>query len=373
MRFSVERAAFLRALIVAGHVVERRHTSPILSNLRLDTGDGRISLRGTDLDIEASSACTAIVDAPGSTTIPAKIVEEIFKKLPDGAQIQVDGSKPGAVVLKAGRARFRVQTLPADDYPDLSAGVLDHHFTLPVSDLLRLVAECSFAIASEETRYYLNGIFLHAPDGLDRHEGLRAVATDGHRLVRLALPRPAGAEGMQGVILPRKLVAELGRLASVEGAAMFEVGVSSTKVRFARDDNVLISKVIDGTFPDYGRVIPQGNANRVAVSGAELAAAVDRVAAVSSSRTRAVKLAVEDGRIGVSQRDPDGGAGDDEVDAVLEGRPVEIGFNGKYLAEALTVLSAERMELALADSGSPAILTRVADPALLIVLTPMRC
>lgn len=373
MQFTVDRAAFVRALIVTARVVERRSTIPILSNLRLDASDGRVTIKGTDLDIEASSACAAVVDEPGAITVPAKTVEDIARKLPDGAQINVDTSKAGALVIKSGRARFSVPTLPADDYPDFTAGELHHHFTLPVSDVIRMVAECSFAISTEETRYYLNGIFLHAPTELDRHEGLRAVATDGHRLVRLSLPRPVGAEGMPGLILPRKLVTELGKLSNVEGEAMFEVGVSTTKVRFARGDNVLVSKVIDGTFPDYGRVIPEANPNLVAVAGAELAAAVDRVASVSSSRTRAVKLTVEESRIGVSQRDPDCGAGDDEVDATLDGKPVEIGFNGKYLGEILSLLDAETVEMALADPGSPAVITRKGDEALLVVLMPMRC
>lgn len=284
----------------------------------------------------------------------------------------VGGEARGLAFATSGRARFEIGTLPPEDYPDLATPEAPWTFTMPVRDVARMVEECRFAISSEETRYYLNGIYFHAPDGLERHEGLRAVATDGHRLARLSLPRPEGAEGMPGLILPRKLVEELGKVAGADGEAMFEVACSPTKIRFARGDNVLTSKVIDGTFPDYARVIPTANPNRATVAGADFASAVDRVNTVSNTRGRAVRCAFTAAGIHLSQRDPDSGESNDEVDATLDGDGVEIGFNGKYLDELLGVLKAETVEIALADPGSPAVFTRKGDDALLVVLMPMR-
>lgn len=372
MRLTCERSGLFKALAAATRTVERRNTIPILSNVRLDAKGSRLTIRATDLDIELQMACAAEVAEPGATTVPAHTLKEIVRKLPDDKPVAFKTNAEGQIVVQSGRARFELGTLPVEDFPDLQAGELPTRFPWPVADVLRMVEQVSFAISTEETRYYLNGVFLHAPDGLERHEGLRTVATDGHRLARLSLPRPEGAEGMPGVILPRKLVGELGHLVTLDGAAAFDVAVSPTKIRFTRDDTVVTSKLIDGTFPDYARVIPADNPKRLTVAREALFGAVDRVSTVSSERGRAVSLDIDVGVIRLSQVNPGSGEATEEVDASLDGAPLRIGFNGKYLGEAVAVLGGEQTVFRLADPGSPTVLTRTGDDALLVVLMPMR-
>ncbi|KQP34284.1 DNA polymerase III subunit beta [Methylobacterium sp. Leaf102] len=372
MRLTCERSGLFKALNAATRTVERRNTIPILSNVCFAAEGKRLTIRATDLDIEIQMECAATVEEAGGVTVPAHTLKEIVRKLADDKPISMKTTDKGQIVVQSGRSRFELGTLPVGDFPDLQAGEMPSRFTWPVADVLRMFEQTSFAISTEETRYYLNGVYLHAPDGLERHEGLRAVATDGHRLARLALPRPEGAEGMPGVIIPRKTVAELGHLVEIEGSAQFEVAVSPTKIRFTRDDVVLTSKLIDGTFPDYARVIPTGNDKRLTVAREALAGAVDRVSTVSSERGRAVRLDIDAGVIRLSQRNPDAGEATDEVNSSLDGAPLQIGFNGKYLSEALAVLGGEQIVFQLADPGSPTILTRTGDDALLVVLMPMR-
>ncbi|MHC2090406.1 DNA polymerase III subunit beta [Methylobacterium sp. CM6244] len=373
MRLTCERSALLKALSVTSRIVERRNTIPILSNALLTADGKRLTLRATNLDLEASTACAAEVAELGTTTVPAQMLRDIVGKLPEGAIVSLDKSEDNSrMVLKAGRSRFQIGTLPAEDFPDLQAGEMSHHFAWPVADVLRMVTETTFAISSEETRYYLNGVYLHAwPEG-DHHNGLRTVATDGHKLSRLTLPRPEGAAGMPGIILPRKLVEELKKVVTTDGAAFFQVAVSTTKIRLERDDLVLTSKLIDGTFPDYQRVIPAENGNRLTLARADFASALDRVKTVSGGRGRAVKLDITEAGVTLSQHNPDSGDATDEVDGELDGKPLSIGFNGDYLAEILTVLDADAIEIALGDPGSPTILTRKNSDDLTIVLMPMR-
>ncbi|MBY0259568.1 DNA polymerase III subunit beta [Methylobacterium sp.] len=372
MRFTCERSGLLKALNLAARIVERRNTIPILSNVRLDAEGSRLTVRATDLDIEAQIACAAEVAEPGAITMPAHTLKEMVRKLPDAASISFEVGKPGQAVVRSGRTRFTLGTLPSEDFPDLQAGEMFTRFSWPVADVLRMFEQVSFAISTEETRYYLNGVYLHAPDEAERHDGLRAVATNGHQLARLCLPRPDGAEGMPGVILPRKLITELGHIVSTDGAAAFEVSVSPQKIRFTRDETVITSKLIDGTFPDYQRAIPSGNEKHLVVPREEFANALDRVSSVSSERGRAVKLDIDVGEVRLTQNNPDSGEGTDAVDATLDGAPLQIGFNGKYLAEILSVLGGDAVRMELADPGSPTILARKGDDALLVVLMPMR-
>ncbi|CAO4174896.1 DNA polymerase III subunit beta [Methylorubrum populi] len=373
MHLTVPREALLRPLAVTHRIVERRNTIPILSNLRLGTEGTTLTVRGTDLDIEAASACEATIVEPGALTVPAQTLRDIVHKLPQGAEItlrQEAGS--GQLALTAGRARFKLPTLPVEDYPDLQAGELPHRFTVPVLDMARMVREIGFAISTEETRYYLNGVYLHAPDGAERAEGLVGVATDGHRLARARLPRPEGAEGMPGIILPRKLVTEIGKLADGDGGPEFEVALSPSKIRIGRDGTTLTSKLIDGTFPDYERVIPRDNPHTLALDGKALAPALDRVTTIASERGRAVKLALDGDRIVLTQNNPDAGEATEEADATFDGAPMQIGFNGKYLAEILALLDSEHIEARLGHPGDPTLWRRRGDALLTVVLMPMR-
>ncbi|PWB82580.1 MAG: DNA polymerase III subunit beta, partial [Methylocystaceae bacterium] len=273
MKVTIERAALLRALGHVHRVVERRTTIPILANVLIDAKAGALLLKATDLDLEITERAAADVAQDGATTLPAHTLYDIVRKLPEGAQVSLEATgEQGQLLLRSGRSRFHLQSLPESDFPDVTSGDFSHRFSLPPADLKKLIEKTQFAISSEETRYYLNGIFLHSTE-VEGHLLLRAVATDGHRLARVELPAPAGSAGMPGVILPRKAVAEIQRLGEdAQGAVAIEL--STNKMRFSFGETVLTTKLIDGTFPDYGRVIPANNDKRLTVERDAFAKAV---------------------------------------------------------------------------------------------------
>jgi DNA polymerase-3 subunit beta len=382
MKVTVERAALLKSLGHVHRVVERRNTIPILSNVLVRAEGAGLRLKATDLDIEVTETIPADVSRPGATTMPAHVIYDIVRKLPEGAQVSLEMGDTGAMQIRSGRSRFTLQTLPESDFPDLAAGDLSCRFQLPAADLKRLIEKTQFAISTEETRYYLNGIFLHT---VEANSGagamLRAVATDGHRLARVEMPAPQGAEGMPGVIVPRKAVAEIQKLVE-DGEASIGVELSPAKIRLtfngtAESDAsargvVLTSKLIDGTFPDYQRVIPTGNDKRLTVEREDFAKAVDRVSTISSERGRAVKLALGDGRLTLTVNNPDSGNATEELDADYDAAPLDIGFNARYLLDIAAQLEGDTAVFKLADSGSPTVIQDREGAPALYVLMPMR-
>ncbi|WP_181707923.1 DNA polymerase III subunit beta [Chthonobacter rhizosphaerae] len=371
MRVTLERSHLLKSLTHVHRVVERRNTIPILSNVLLRTRDGSLQLKATDLDLEALETVPAMVERPGATTVPAHMFYDIVRKLPDGAQVGLETSPDGATLaIASGRSRFSLQMLPESDFPDITVGDFSHRFDLKARDLRRLIDKTQFAISNEEIRYYLNGIFLHTvetPNG----RRFRAVATDGHRLARADVPAPAGSEGMPGIIVPRKTVGEIQRLLD-EPDADVAVELSDAKIRISTGDVVLTSKLIDGTFPDYGRVIPQGNDKELKVDRAEFAEAVDRVSTISSERGRAVKLTLAEGRMTLTVVNPDSGSATEELVVEYDEDPLDIGFNARYLLDITGQLTTETAVFRLADPGSPTLVQDADDVETLYVLMPMR-
>jgi DNA polymerase-3 subunit beta len=371
MKVTLERSALLKSLGHVHRVVERRTTIPILSNVLLGAGGGGLQLKATDLDLEVTETVPADVGQAGATTLPAHVLYEIVRKLPDGAQVSLEtGTENGQLQLRSGRSRFNLQSLPESDFPDLAAGEMSHTFKLPAGELKRLIDKTQFAISNEETRYYLNGVFMHVSEA-DGVSVLRAVATDGHRLARLETPAPAGAAGMPGIIVPRKAVAEVLKL--IEDPEL-EVGVelSATKIRFTLGAVVLTSKLIDGSFPDYARVIPAHNDKFLTVERKDFADAVDRVSTISSERGRAVKLAVSDGKLVLSVTNPDSGSAVEELEVDYNAAPLEIGFNARYLIDIANQLDGDTALFKLNDSGSPTIVQDRDGASALYVLMPMR-
>jgi DNA polymerase-3 subunit beta len=388
MKLSLPRQSIAKALDFVVRAVERRSTIPILSNVRLEaqTGDRvGLLLAATDLDMEAKTFIEAEVEAPGALTVSASTLHDIVRKLADKASVSLEGVDPdrersagdGAsdinfarLAVKAGRARFNLQALPTTDWPELAAGALPHQFALPAATLARALAKTSFAISNEETRYYLNGVYVHVAE-TENGARLRFVATDGHRLARFEAPAPESAAGMPGIIVPRKCCAELARLAKdAEGDVAFSV--SDSKIRFEAGAHVLLSKLIDGSFPDYSRVIPTQNDKLAVLDRAGLGEAAGRVATLSSERGRAVKLEFGPDRLALSVNNPDLGAANEEIDADYSSAPLTIGFNSLYLAEALNAFSGDKVRIDLNDGSAPTILRSPADEDLLVVLMPMR-
>ena len=371
MKVTVERAQLLKSLGHVHRVVERRNTIPILGNVLVRAENAKLSLKATDLDLEVTETLAAETGTGGSTTVPAHMFYDIVRKLPDGAQIVLEGDGDRSVLaIRAGRSRFTLQTLPESDFPDLAAGDMTHSFTLAAADVKRLIDRTQFAISTEETRYYLNGIYLHAA-GSAKAATLRAVATDGHRLAQIDCALPKGAAGMPGVIVPRKTVGEVQRLIE-DTEAEVAIELSQGKIRFTIGNVVLTSKLIDGTFPDYGRVIPQNNDKELIVDKKDFEAAVDRVSTISSERGRAVKLALSAGKLVLSVTNPDSGSATEELEVEYASDALDIGFNSRYLLDIAAQIEGEVAVLRLADPGSPTLVQDKDNKGALYVLMPMR-
>ncbi|WP_412507734.1 DNA polymerase III subunit beta [Roseovarius sp. SYSU LYC5161] len=371
MKFSIERGVLLKAVAQAQSVVERRNTIPILANVLIEAEESDVYFRATDLDVEVVDKAPAQVERAGATTVSAVTLNEIVRKLPDGALVTlIEDSAAGRLSIEAGRSSFSLATLPKEDFPVMASSDYTTNFAAPAPVLRRLFDKSKFAISTEETRYYLNGVYMHVAEG----EGgpvLRCVATDGHRLARIDADLPKGAEGMPGVIVPRKTVGELRKLLD-DDDMQIAVSVSETKVRFATPDITLTSKVIDGTFPDYTRVIPQGNTRKMEVDAGEFAKAVDRVATVSSERSRAVKLALDEDRLILSVNAPDSGAAEEEVAVAYGDELLEIGFNAKYLLEIASQVDRENAVFLFNSSGDPTLMREGSDTTAVYVVMPMR-
>ncbi len=379
MKLTIERGALLKALGHVQSVVERRNTIPILSNvlLRADSSadGGVLALSATDMDLEIVEQVPSRIERPGRTTAPAHTLYDIVRKLREGAQIEIDASgERSAMVLRSGRSTFTLACLPPEDYPVMASGDLAYNFALTAAELRSLVDRTRFAISTEETRYYLNGIYLHTTKN-DEVPVIRAVATDGHRLARVEMVMPEGAAGMPGIIVPRKTVIELRKLVD-ESEDEIQVSLSETKIRFATGEAALTSKLIDGTFPDYDRVIPSNNDKILEVKCKEFAEAVDRVSTISTEKSRAVKLAIvpgaNGGSLAVSATSPENGTAVEEIDATYLAEPIEIGFNSRYLLDITAQIDGEGAQFAMSDSASPTIVRDRADPSALYVLMPMR-
>ncbi|TDK51094.1 DNA polymerase III subunit beta [Antarcticimicrobium luteum] len=371
MKISIERGTLLKAVAQAQSVVERRNTIPILANVLIEAEGDQVQFRATDLDVEVVDKAPAQVERAGATTVAATTLHEIVRKLPDGALVTLTADNAaGRLTVEAGRSNFSLATLPKEDFPVMASSEYQSNFSAPAAVLRRLFDKSKFAISTEETRYYLNGVYMHVADG-ETGKVLRCVATDGHRLARIDADLPGGAEDMPGVIVPRKTVGELRKLLE-DDDMQIAVSVSETKVRFATPDITLTSKVIDGTFPDYSRVIPQNNTRRMEVDAADFAKAVDRVATVSSERSRAVKMQLDQDRLVLSVNAPDSGAAEEELAVAYDDERLEIGFNAKYLLEIASQVDRENAVFMFNSSGDPTLMREGNDQSAVYVVMPMR-
>jgi DNA polymerase III subunit beta len=369
MKATIERATLLRGLSHVQSVVERRNTIPILSNVLIDAQlGGTMRLMATDLDLQIDETIPAAVDQVGATTVSAHTLFDIVRKLPEGSQVVLTAAE-GKLTVVAGRARFQLGTLPRDDFPMIAEGELPTTFELPAETLKQIIDKTRFAISTEETRYYLNGIFFHVTDDATRM--LRAAATDGHRLARVTVACPEGADAMPGVIVPRKCVAELRKLLDeVDGSV--GVSLSPSKIRFDLGQAILTSKLIDGTFPDYSRVIPTANDKLLKLDPKSLMQGVDRVSTIATEKTRAVKMTLERDKVVLSVTSPENGVAAEEVPGEYAAQGFEIGFNSRYLMDILGQIEGDMVEVHLADAAAPTLIRENDASPALYVLMPMR-
>ena len=374
MKLTIERSTLLSSLAHVQSVVERRNTIPILANVRIDAqGSDRLRLTATDMDLAVVDEADAAVEQEGAVTTTALTLYDIVRKLPDGAQVAIHlaGGDSGELHLVSGRSHFRLSCLPIAEFPVMADGDLPHSFELPRDHLRRLIDKTRFAISTEETRYYLNGIHLHGAQDQEGIARLRAVATDGHRLSCADVALPEGAADVPSVIVPRKTVAEVRKLID-DGDEPVSVALSETRIRFDIGAAQLTSKLIDGSFPDYERVIPRGNKNIMTVASGSFAEAVDRVSSISTDRSHAIKLSIHPGAVTLQANSPDTGTATEELDADYGAEPLDIGLNARYVLDVAGQIESESIRFFFGDAGSPTLVRDTGDSGALHVIMPLR-
>ena len=371
MKFTIGRASLLKTLSHVQSIVEKRNTIPVLSNVRIEAlGDG-ISFKATDMDTEITEVIDANVTETGATTAPAHMLHDIVRKLKDGNEVEITADKEkNLLTIASGRSKFSLSTIGVEDFPVISADKLPVNFSMSKTELKDVIDRTKFAVSTEETRYYLNGIYIHAKQEGDT-KVLRVVATDGHRLACVESPLPAGAEDISGVIIPRKTIGEIRKLLDDNSAENVSIGLSENKIKFSFEDITLTSKLIDGTYPDYERVIPTNNDKNLEISVKELASAVDRVSVVAE-RTRAIKMYTDKNKITIVTSSPDLGNAQEELEAKYDNESLEIGYNFRYLLDILNEVKGESVRISFNDASSPSVLHDVSDSSAIYVLMPMR-
>ena len=374
MEFKINSSDLLKALSHIHGIVEVRHTLPILSNIILKAKDNELTLSSTNLDIYCADKIKADVSIAGEISVSAVTFFEIVKRLPSGSEVVMTMEEgENEIILKCGRSKFNLSTLKTDDFPIISDNDLSTNFVLSADELIRIIDKTKFAVSNEETRYYLNGIFLHKADR-NSIQFLRAVATDGHRLAQYDIPLPQGAEEITGIIIPKKTIFELRKVLD-DANGDVSISLNENKIKFTFNDLKIISKVIDGTFPDYTKVIPQNNNKNFKTNNNELKNAIDRVSAVAAneeSKSKAIKLSLEDNKLNLSVESQSKGSANEIIDISYDGDKVDIGFNSKYIIDICNEVDGEEVDISLLDSVSPAIILDKTDENLFFVLMPMR-
>ena len=374
MEIKANSSDLLKALNHIHGIVEVRHTLPILSNIVLSAENNELSLSSTNLDIFCSDKIDAEIVNSGEISVPAITFYEIVKRLPSGSDVILSmGDEDTELILKCGRSKFNLSTLRTEDFPILSDKDLSTNFVISADELSRMIDKTKFAISNEETRYYLNGIFFHKAES-NSIKFLRAVATDGHRLAQYDIPLPQGAEEITGIIIPKKTVFELRKVLD-DADGDVSVSLNENKIKFSFNNLKIISKVIDGTFPDYTKVIPQNNDKKFKTNNSELKNAIDRVSAVAineETKSKAIKLTIENNKLNLSVESQSKGSAKEEIDISYSNEKVDIGFNSRYLLDICNEIDGDEIDVNLLDSISPAIILDKTDENLFFVLMPMR-
>jgi DNA polymerase-3 subunit beta len=363
----IEKANLLKSVAKLQSIVEKRNTIPILSNVKLDASSSGLTLTVTDMDIVASEEIEANITAEGSVTVPALTLYDIVRKLPEGAQVSLTIDEASSRLnVEAGSSRFALSYLPSEDFPVMSEGELTHNFTLNSKDFLKLINKTKFAMSNEETRYYLNGVYLHVAE----NGNLKVVATDGHRLATVEIDAPEGSKDMPGVIIPRKTVNEVGKL--LENQEEIKISLSDSKIKFNAGKIELLSKVVDGTFPDYQRVIPSNNPNHLKTAVDDFKESIDRVATIAIDKTKAVKVKLSKNNINFSAQGFDGATADEDLQAEYDADEIEIGFNSRYILEMIGNIEGEFLTFDFDNPNAPVVVKDPTDDQSLFIIMPMR-
>ncbi len=374
MEFKTNSSDLVKALSHIHGVVEVRHTLPILSNIILEAKEEELILSSTNLDIYCADRIKSETSVSGEISVPASTFFEIVKRLPAGSDVIMSTSDSGnELILKCGRSKFNLSTLSTDDFPIISENDLTINFVVSAEELIRMIDKTKFAISNEETRYYLNGIFFHKAER-NSISFLRAVATDGHRLAQYDIPLPQGAEEITGIIIPKKTIFELRKVLD-DANGDVSISLNENKIKFAFNELKIISKVIDGTFPDYTKVIPENNDKTFKTINNDLKDAIDRVSAVAINeeiKSKAIKFSLDSNKLYLSVESQSKGSAHEEIDINYNGNKVDIGFNSKYIVDICNEVDGDEVDISLLDSISPAIILDKTDENLFFVLMPMR-
>ncbi len=371
MKFIIERATLLKTLSHVQSIVEKRNTIPVLSNVKIEALADGISFKATDMDTEITEVVDAKISEQGATTAPAHMLYDIVRKLSDGAEVELTfPDDKGQLTIACGKSKFSLSCIGVEDFPVISGDALPINFSMSVGELKGVIDRTKFAVSTEETRYYLNGVYMHAKNN-GATSVLRIVATDGHRLACVESPLPQGAENLNGVIIPRKTIGEIRKLLDDTSVENVTISMSDNKVRFTLEEVTLTSKLIDGTYPDYERVIPTGNDKSLEMSVKALATAVDRVSVVAE-RTRAIKMITGKNHVSITTSSPELGSAQEEVEAAYDGEVLEIGYNFRYLLDILAEITGETVKISFADASSPSVIHDTSDNSAVFVLMPMR-
>lgn len=368
MKLSVERNTFLKALTHGQSVVEKKTTLPILSNILLAADGVTLKLTSTDLELSLVESCSSDVQEPGRTTVPAHLLYDIVRKLREGSKVEMQLDKAtNRLLITSGKSEYKLPCLPTEDFPAISQGELPHKFQIQARTLRKLFDSTKFAMSNEETRYFLNGIYLHVVNG----DTLRAVATDGHRLAQVSAPLPPNAEDMPGVIVSRKTVNEISKLLS-DIQDDITISLSTTQICFSVLNATLTARLIDGKYPDYTLAIPQNADNVFHLRTKQFSQAVDRVATIANNLASGIKLNIASGCMTLTAVDEATGDAHEEVEVDYQGDTVCLGLSSKYLLDVTQQIEEEETKICMSDSAGAIIMRACNDDSALFVLMPMR-
>lgn len=365
MQFQVNKSILQKAISDVNGAVEKKNTIPVLQNIKIEVDENKVVLSATDMDILITSHFECDVKSLGATTIPAQMFFDIVRKIPD-APILISLENSSNLQIKSGKSKYNLPCIDASEFPNLSEGELNQEVSLDAQKLAKMIDKTRFAISNDETRYYLNGLYLQ---GIIKDSGveIRTVATDGHRLA-LSFFATELKEAF-GVIVPRKSIVEIRRI--IEGSKIVKISVSRVKIKIVTDHTTIISKLIDGEFPDYDKVLPKNNTQIAMVNRKDFFDCVDRVSTVANDKHRSVKVTIENGKINLQVSTNDGSFAYEELDARYSGEKIETGFNSRYLLEIIAQIDKEELIIRFRDGVSPALI-EAKDMNSVFVIMPVR-
>ena len=370
MKISVEKNNIFKSLSHVQNIVEKKNTIPVLSNILIEAKKNTLVLSATDMDISITETLNCNVIEEGSITVSAHTLYDIIRKLPDGNEIEFIANEGKMFSIRSGKSKFSLSCLPKEDFPIIEIANLKSELSIESKKLLNLIEKTRFAISNEETRYFLNGIYFHKRN-INNKECLCIVATDGHRLAKIDFDTGENISEIPGVIIPRKTIGELIKLLT-DFSGTVKINLDANKIIFFVDKSILISKLIDGSFPDYQKVIPINNTNIMLVKRNDFCLAVDRVSTIANERSPAIKFKLLKNIMNMTSVDSDHGLATEDIVTEYSGNEMEVGFNSKYILEMINNLDDDKITLSFNDASSPVIATEQSNPDLIYVLMPMR-